>query len=367
MKFVTEQPRDAQAYTAGGTINLQLGPTDYTITSMLLLLRADLSAAGAETPVNDYYDRIIGRLTLTHMGRTVFSVPSMRLLYHHTRFQPPSTLRPSPVGDDATNALRYVGYYLHFGVRPFMNGMYNPFDLSAGIPRVGVGNLTLTGTWGDASAPGTNVTVNDAPLHVYMNGVRGEVGRDTDADWMPRMLPSWNGVTIPTPVTSTAHQSGYDIPASGFLNSLTVQVTRGADDPRDDEVLSGIRLRESREGHNVISYGGEAETVGRYKVAEIMSQIGVGYMPPSDNGAALGQPAWSRESNAGLIHFPIQRYVDPRRTLSEYGAALDELGDGAVRLQYGVINATDVNMTAILRKYVPNEAHPDFRPAIFAT
>ncbi len=162
-KKIFEPHPIAQAYTASGAISIELSPKPYTITSMLVVARADITTTTA-TNFNDYWDRIVSKLTLTGGGKTYFDFSNMRTAYHWMRFQlgRACPVRPTVIADSQTNATKQFAYLFHFGVAPYkinpLTGCleYDPWDLTGGIPPTGKGNLSLGGSFAAAAAMGTN-------------------------------------------------------------------------------------------------------------------------------------------------------------------------------------------------------------------
>ena len=358
----------AQAFTTSGAISLEIAPTPITITRMAIVIRASITT-GSATNFNDYWDRMISSLTLNWAGHTVFSFQNMRPAYHHTRFVPPTTKRPTVIANGVTDDVtQQPAYIFHFGVAPLtvdQHGMVhdNPFDLTAGIPPVGVGNLTLTGNWpAFEDTMGTNVDIADAPFDVYLWGIQ-PLPTDPPELWMPRAIPSWQ-MSTPTPTaTSSPFATIYNIPAGGHLHSMTVMLTNGTNAPRQDDILNSLRLYSAKEARSIITYGGQASGVqglSQYQAAEILSQQYVnGWVPTDDSpDGTLGVPSVLQGRDSGLVHFPIARYIDPRRPMAEYGADLRQLATGDLQLNQGVEDATGINMFVLMRKYNLYAEHP---------
>lgn len=363
MPIFREEVHPVQAaFTAGGTINLELSPKPYTITRMVVIARASITTTTA-TNLNDYWDRIINNLSLSGAGKTFFNFTNLRTAYHFTRFAGFGMPRPTVVADSATTLVQHVAWCFHFGVQPLKinaAGMIedNPWDLSAGIPPTGSGNLTLQGAFGAAAAPGTNVTVNDADLDVYLYGVQKGKG-ESDAAIMPKALPAWQMFT-PTPAaTSSALATQWNVPAGDYLHSALVMVTNGAGAPRDDSVLNSFEVFNAQDNRSILRYGGQSGVVGDYKAAEILSQFKSRFyrMPYSDNvstamtaiasGGTPGVPAISSGVDSGLIWLPLYQFGgDPI-----YGVNLSQVNTGDLQFRYGVSDATGVTLDVFLRKY----------------
>lgn len=358
MQRVQERHNNSATWSDAGTINIELAPKAYTITRMYVIVRANVTTTTA-TNYNDYWDRMISRLVLRGNNKTYFDFSNLRAAYHFTRFNGYGLKRPTVVSDSASTVVQHFGYCFHFGVHPRNQfGEDNPFDFSAGIPPTTSGNLTLSGTWGAASALGSNVTINSGQLDMYVCGLR---------DAQPVMLPVWS-MRSPTPTaTSTAFATEDSVPAGDFLRSILVMTTNGAGSPRDDSVLNSIRLYNDKAATTLIEYGGQSGAVADAKAAEIISQFeaGVNGWPPTDNistamTALSGTPAVpeiTATSDAGLIYLPVYRYVGH----PEYGVDLQKADTGALRLRYGVSDATGVTLDIVYEKYQPNPLHPGGR------
>lgn len=352
------------SYTAGGAINLELSPKPYTLTRLALICRPSITTTTA-TWLNDPYDRIISSLTLNGGGKTVFDFRNMRAAYWHSRFALPhlrNYKRPTVVADSATTLVTQFAYIFHFGVQPRLpNGDDNPWDLSAGIPPTGSGNLTLQGAFAANTACGTNVTVADCDIDVYCYGVRQDstVG-ESAASIMPRAIPQWTH-DIPTPTaTSSAFATTYNVPSGNYLHSSMVMQLNGTGLPRDDSVLNSFKVNFALEARDILSYGGQTGAILDYKAAEILSQLDVAGAPEGDDVSTamtahtgtVGVPNINHMANSGLIYLPFYRYLKTT-AVSPYGANLSNINTGDIKFMYGVSDAAGVEMHVTHRKYVP--------------
>ncbi len=342
----TETHPVAAAWSASGSINLELSPKPYTITEMDLDLYADVSTGASVTAVNDLWDRIIATLALTGKGKTYFAFSNGRALRHFNRFIIKQPRRAAPLAVSQSNAKIHVGYKIHFGVEPARQ-----FDLTAGIPPSESGNLSLTGTWGAAAAPGTGYTINSANLYVTLHGVMPEAG-DSPVQYLPRAFPIWSQRT-PTPVaTSSRYATQDNIPAGGFLHSLLVMTFNGSDLPRDDGVLNSIQLYAQTEAREIIKYD-------IWKIAEIMTQARYRVDPYLDDEIAEAGASTVPSAvpcDKGLVWLQLVDYATKGNAL--YGADLRGVNTGDLQFRYGVDDASGVEMHVIYRKYELNPAHP---------
>src|SRR5262245_26966588 len=193
-----------QPYLAGGQFNIELAPVQGSITELVMFVRAVVTTT---TPTNnsDYWDLVLMNASLTGGGNTYFQFSNMRCAQHWARLcRKYAFRRPPPIAASQTNAEAQFAYLFHFGTRPLLpDGRRNKFDLSAGIPPVTRGNLTLGGNWNPASAPGTNVTVQTTTwLDVYAHVVQQESQGEDPARWMPVALPNFT-MRSPTPTATS--------------------------------------------------------------------------------------------------------------------------------------------------------------------
>ncbi len=362
------------AWAASGNINLELSPKPYTITEMILIVRASVTTTTA-TNYNDYWDRLISRLNLTGRGETYFDFSNMRAAYHLSRFGGFAPKRPTVVADSATTLVQHFAYVFHFGVAPWRinaAGMLerNPWDLTGGIPPVQSGNLTLGGSFAAASAMGSNVTIADGDIDVYLYGVQPDAG-DHASLYLPRAIPVWSMESPSLSATSSAFATAHDVPAGHLLHSMLVMLTNGSNSPRDDSVLNSLRLYNQLENREILAYGGQTGVAADYKAAEIISQLELESQgwPPTDNISTAmtaltgtpGVPAITASADSGLIWLPVHKFAwggDPL-----YGADLRNISTGNLKLQYGISDATGVTMDIVYRKYKPN---PDWQPYVVA-
>ncbi len=364
-----ERHPTALTWSASGSISLELSPKPFTITRMALIVRPTITTASA-TNFNDYWDRLISRLNLTGGGKTFFDFSNLRAPYHMSRFAGFGPKRPTVYADGSTTQVQQFAYVFHFGVAPKKvnaAGMLvdNPFDLTGGIEPVSAGNLSLGGTFGAATAAGTNVTVTAATVDVYLYGVQPEAG-DPAALYLPQAFPQWTMET-PTPTaTSSAFATAHNIPSGEFLHSLLVMQTNGTNSPRDDSVLNSIRLQNQQEARTIISYGGQSGVALDYKAAEILSQFEHSGWVPTDNVSTAmtaltgtaGVPEITAPSDSGLVWMDLTKHLRSGKGHPLYGADMRHLATGDLRLEYGVSDATGVTLDVLYRKYQLNRAHP---------
>lgn len=365
-----EYHNSAITWTASGSINLELAPKPYTITRMVLIHRLDMTSTTI-TDLNDPWDRVISRLALDAAGRTIFNFTNMRVAYHMGRFIGCQARRPQRLADSLTTVIQQFATVVHFGVAPWKinaAGMIedNPFDLTGGIPPMGAGNLTLTGTFGAAAAMGTNATINSGQVDVYLFGVQPAEG-DGPLAYQPRALPSWSMITPSIAATSSAGGDGTNVPAGDFLHSILLMATNGTGAPRDDSVLNSLELFQQAENRSIIKYGGQTGVIGDVKAAEIISQINRLNWAPSDDVttamtaiASGGTPGTltvnAGPSDAGLIWLPVNQHAWGGHPL--YGIDMRNVAEGVLRIKYGISDATGVTLDALYRKYQLNPAYP---------
>ncbi len=346
----------SQAWSASGAISLELSPKPYTITRMALVVRGDFTTTATPGTYNDPYDRVISSLSLTGESKTFMNFTNMRAAHFWSKMRRHALRRPDTVGNSATNALRQYGYMFHWGVCPRklnpVTGCIddNPFDLTAGIPPLGKGNLTLGGAFAAAAAPGSGWTTNDADFEIYLWGVAPEAGDPPEA-WMPRAFPRFEMAT-PTPVaTSSLFQTTYNIPSGEHLHSLMLMLTNGSNAPRDDGVIGSLQVYNQLEGRQIW-------TVERYKAGEILSQM-PGYevnIPSEDPAGTLGTLTIVPVTDEGIVWLPLHHQASRGHPL--YGVDLRQVATGDLQLRYGVDDATGVTFDVVHTKYVLNGSHP---------
>ncbi|MDO8673618.1 MAG: hypothetical protein Q7O66_19590 [Dehalococcoidia bacterium] len=234
----------------------------------------------------------------------------------------------------------------------------NPFDLTAGIPAVGNGNLSLSGTWGAAAAMGSaNVTINAGDLQVYVWTVQMDTG-DTPEMYQPRTFPNWQMQSPSLSATSGVFVSNAQVPSGDFLHSVYSMTTNGSNNPRNDDVLSGFQLYDQRNGRDIITFGGLRDDIRQYKPYEILSQEDRNAWPPSEVEGALSVPTITAVADSGLGWLDIHNYVDKRKALAQYGADLRQLATGDLLIKYGIVDATGSALNLLFRKYQLNPDHP---------
>ncbi len=353
------------SWSASGSISQECSPVPFTVTGIMLVAHMDITTTSV-TNFNDYWDRAITRLTLTGQAngksKSFLDFSNMRLPYHHSRFHllQCAPKRPTVIAGSATNSLQQFAYYFHFGVQPFKNGRLNMMDLTAGIPPTAKGQLTLGGAFSAAAnVLGTNVTINDGDLDIWLVGVQEEPG-DPPALYMPQAFPVWS-MTTPTPTaTSGMFATPYNVTSGDFLHSLTIMTTNGTNAPRDDQVLNSVRLYFQKENRPIITFGGRAGASdaagGDYKVAELMSQLGLAAAPPSDDNSTLGAPAVTAVADEGLFQFRLADYTTKVHPL--YGADMRGIATGDIRMDMGVNDATGIALDVLYQRYELNPEHP---------
>jgi hypothetical protein len=225
----------------------------------------------------------------------------------------------------------------------------DPYDLSAGIPPLSKGNLTLQGTWGTTAAPGTNVTLLAATTFDVYAYVVSQNGSEPSGMWLPAAAPRFE-MASPTPTaTSSLLQTTYNIPSGDYLSGLMLMTTRGAGAPRDDGVLGSLELYNQKGGQSIWR-------TDRYKASEIITQAlnpsAVGKLwPPSDNDASalLATPSIGANADEGLVYLPADILAAGGHPV--YGAPLGQVATGDLQLRMGVTNATTVTLDVVTEKY----------------
>jgi hypothetical protein len=354
-KRLITQGGSVGGWSSGGGFSLELSPTPGTITGLVIVVRPAVTTTTV-TALNDMYDRIINTLSLTGGGRTYFSFTSMRACSHWARFRGHGMPRPSQMADSLTaqqtDDMNFA-YWLHFGkkLRQVRDGrvVLDPYDLSAGIPPLSKGNLTLQGTWGTTAAPGTNVTLLAATTFDVYAYVVSQNGSEPSGMWLPAAAPRFE-MASPTPTaTSSLLQTTYHIPAGDGLSRVKHMSTRGAGAPRDDGVLGSLELYNQKGGQSIWR-------TDRYKASEIITQAlnpsAVGKLwPPSDNDASalLATPSIGANADEGLVYLPADILAAGGHPV--YGAPLGQVATGDLQLRMGVTNATTVTLDVVTEKY----------------
>lgn len=358
------------SWSASGSINLDLSNKPFTITELWLIGRPNITTT-TTTNFNDYWDRIISTLSLSGAGKSYFNFTNLRAAYWLTQMAGFGTPRPTVIADSQTALIKHFAYCFHFGVQPYkMNRagclVRNPFDLSAGIPPVGNGNLILQGTFGGATAMGTNVTVNSGTFDVYLVGVQQD-GAEPAANYMPKAIPIWSMESPTLSATSGVFTTRYNIPTGDYLHSMLVMLTNGTNAPRDDAVLTSLSVFHQKENREIVAFGGQTGVALDLKFAEIFSQIAYGTPLgkfASDNvstavtgilsGGTNAVPVLTEGINSGVIWLPLNEFADVRGGGHPlYGIDLRTLTSGDIQLRYGIGDATGVTEDVLMRKYQP--------------
>lgn len=348
-------------WSANGSISVDLSNKPSTMTGMWLIVRPNLTTSAAPGTYNDPYDRIISNLTLSGAGHTYLQALDLRTFAYSQRhfLQTLAPKRPSALAASQSNQTPQFCYYIHFGVAPIVfnpaTGAYteNRWDLSAGIAPSTGGNLTLTGTWGAAAAPGSGYTINSAVMDIYLDSVLPEAG-DAPEAYLPRALPAWLQTQPALAATSGAFGTFENVPVGSLLYSVTAMTTAGANAPRSSAVLNSIRLQDVL-GSNTVAEFGAGVSAADSVSAEIITQQGDAF-PLADDPASIGTFTVGTQSDPGLIHLDVNQYAvrgDPI-----YGLDLRRVGTGAVQIQYGVATTTNAALNFFYRRYDYNMAHP---------
>lgn len=375
MRRVFEPHATQQSWSASGTISQDMSSKPFTITRMAALVRCVATTTTA-TWYNDPYDRILSRLNLTGMGKSFFDLSNLRAYYHASRMWGFGPKRPVPIADSLTTVEMFFLYIFHFGLVPFrinpVTGALedNPWDLSAGIPPSGQGNLQLGGSFAANSVMGGNVTITDADIDLYLWGVQPEDG-DSPELWMPRAFPVWSMEDLSLAATSTAFQTPHEIPNGDFLHSICLMLTNGTNAPRDDSVLNSLSVYNQLESRSVLQYGLGLGNALDYQAAEMLSQFGsrhaLGYCPTDNvttamDGIASGGTAGTITVNgpakdSGIVNINLADFA-VKSKLPQYGVDYRTASSGSIRIKHGISDATGVNGHLVYRRYQLNPAHP---------
>lgn len=342
------------AWSSGGNFTVELSPTPGTLTGLVIVVRPALTTTTV-TALNDAYDRIIQTMSLTGGGKTYFSFTNMRAVHHWAKFRGHGAPRPTLIADNLTASQtddQCFAYWIHFGkkLRQVRDGRValDPWDLSAGIPPLSKGNLTLSGTWGTTAAPGTNVSILAATAFDVYYYVASPAPGDADAAWLPQASPRFE-MASPTPgATSSLLQTVYNIPSGDWLAGLMLMATRGAGAPRDDGVLGSLELFAQKSAQSIWR-------TDRYKASEMISQMlnpsatGMLWPPNDSNLTALMTPSVAKNADEGLVYLPTDLLAPMGHPV--YGARLSAAASGDLQLRYGIANATTVTLDLLTEKY----------------
>lgn len=341
-KIIT-QHAVSPTFTATGQINLELSPKPYTITEMDIMLAVTTTTGAAPGTYNDPWDRLISSLSLSGKGKPYFNFGDMRVARHVTRFFAPSASPPAPLAASQAALVRYYGYKFHFGLNPD-----DPFDLSAGIPPSGAGNLSLTGVWGADAFAGTGYSATAATMTVLCRGVQAKAG-EGDAAIMPRAIPLWSTQVVTPGVTSSLFSSIYNIPSGDYLHDIGLVSYLGTGQPRSSAMLGSVQLfnqLESQELFRADTYRAVEQSIQAQYLKDHSrdwsSQI-------LDAALAFDTPAISNY-DAGLLWIPVaeQSAGGPMG----YGADLRNVATGDLQVRYSVLSVTNVaTLNVFLRKY----------------
>ncbi|MHB1132996.1 MAG: hypothetical protein ACYC4L_11465 [Chloroflexota bacterium] len=331
------------AFTAGGQINLELSPKPYTITELRLLLKVTTTTSAAPGTAYDPWDRLISSLSLSGKGKPYFNFGDMRVARHVTRFFAPAMPPPPPLAASIAAGIRYYGYRLHFGLNPA-----DPYDLSAGIPPSGAGNLSLTGVWGADTFGGTGYSTTSATLDVQCFGVQAKEG-EGDAAIMPRAIPLWSHQVVTPSAVSSLFSSIYNVPSGDYLHDIGLVSYLGTGQPRSSAMLGSVQLYNQLQSQELF----RADT---YRSAEMAMQAN--YLKDGsqdwkgailDAALAFDTPAISN-SDAGLLWLPIAEMAAGGPM--GYGADLRNVATGDLQVRYSVLSVTNVaTLNVFLRKY----------------
>ncbi len=346
-------PIGSGAWSSGGPFSIELSPTPGTITGLVIYVRPSITTTTV-TALNDAWDRFIATMSLTGDGKTFFAFTNMRAAYHLTRFRGHGMARPPVAAGSLTTdqSTPYeFAYYFHFGqkLREVVNGRVraNPWELSAGIPPLSKGNLTLQGTWGTTNAPGTNWSILSGTTFSVGYFMVSPTTGDADSDWLPQAMPRWEMAT-PTPTaTSSLLQTAYNIPSGDYLQALMLMGTNGSGAPRDDGVLGSLELFNQKRGQSLWR-------TDRYKHSELLTQavwgaaIGQGW-PASDDNSTLVTPSVAKNADEGLVYLPGDLLSPTGHPV--YGAYMGDVATGDIQLRYGVDDATGITLDVVSVKY----------------
>ncbi len=356
-------------YEAGTSKVVDISNKPYTITSIVAAVRAVVDTGAAAGTYNDPWDRLISSMTITVAGKTIVSYTDMRVAYAqqlaHLDVLAPK--RPNPPGNSAVDYARQFLYVFHFGVSPLrIRGQAGsiegyPWDLTAGIPPNRT-NAYIQFTWGAANAGGSGWTTDAATeVEFYAFGVQPETGDPPDA-YLPRAIPFWFHETPSISATVQPRGASINVPNGMFLRSVQLLTYRGANNPRDNEVLNSVVLRDDFRNIELVTIASSDD----WKVAEsaeLMTQLyflGNGWPPTMDpGGTALDNAeAIAQTRHEGLIHLPLYLFASKGNLGDLYGFDLRGAHVGQLKIYYGVKTATNATLNVIYQKYDLNPEHP---------
>lgn len=356
-------------YNANQPVTIDISNKPYTITSLVAVVRADVTTGAAPGTLDDPWDRIIQSLSVWVAGKAIVTYTDMRVAYYqsHCHLDVLAPRRPDPPGASATNFRRQFAYVFHFGTVPqrirgqggSIEGF--PWDLTGGIPPART-NAYITFTWGASNAPGSGWTVNPATeVEFYAFGVQPESG-DPPESYLPRAIPFWFHETPAIAGTVQPRGAYYNIQNGMFLRSLQLLTYLGTGSPRSDQVLNSVVLRDDFRNIELVTIA-STNDARVSKAAELITEeyfAGNGWPPVFDpTGATLSAATGiGRESDMGLIHLPLYLFATKGQLSDLYGFDLRGAQTGQLKIYYGIANAAGATLNVIYTKYDLNPEHP---------
>jgi len=358
VKIEGVQESSTTTFTASASINTALDLLDFTTTEMRVRLHLNLSIASASGIIQDPWDRLIAPFAIVADRNNFYaSFDDMVQLHQFNRFAGVGEKRIT-LPASASSVDYYIEYVLHFGRRPYkMNAQgrleYDPYDLTAGIPPQAKGQLSVTGTWGAATCmAASGVTINSADFSIRYWGLAPLPGDGASASFfLPKAVPQWSTRSHDNDVGSATSPFSVpeDVPTGDYLCCVmhqtgTKSATTGLLTDRTDTCLNNLRLRDTKQQHDIFS---DSSWTALVQEAQENTR-GFREAPPGE-GAVAGTIATPQLWEPGMYWKDFSR--DGSNTDGLYGSPQDGVPTGRLQWQAGAATLSNAAWRILYIKY----------------
>lgn len=346
------------AWSASANYNLALDLIPFTLTELIIEVNLNVTTSSLPGAYNDGWDRVFSTMSLNRGGITYMGFLDVPTAHHAMRYHLGSACPGRPAAQGSSQAAQTVKYYYkwHFGtspwkVNPVNNRIYyDPFDLTAGVPKSDKADLTLQGTFAAANCIGSGYTINSGTITPYFRGVTNLPGQSVLAA-APLAFPAWEQKDVSSDLASATSNfaTSEDFPIGDYLYATLLALKSGTNAARDNAALNNLAIWDSA-GNRQIWVANDWDTV------EEVTQGAVIGAPPMDDGTTLNQPSIAHSTDKGLGWFSFREIASAPDT--DLGLILTGVQKSILQWRFGVGTVTTGKMYIHNMKYVRNAARP---------
>lgn len=347
MRYVTTPEQVLIPYSANNPGRIVIGARSSWIVGLILSLELAKTDAGGPTTYQDWLWRAVKAIRLEGGKRVYLNVgsPDARIFYWANRLRLSGRNRAPDMAAGGQTFVHEIPFL--FTPAPIRSDDHKDnYSTLAGIePDT---DLTLTVTWGDTTALGSNRTVGAGTLlrATYLEAI------PQSPEEQPKYYPQWASTTY-NPPQSYVNQGGSIIMDAGLWHRRShIMVLKGANpadlrtDGRAGDAVSEVAIKASdgRSPHIWKTWDFAANSQGQHNVAD--DNTGV-----PGAAAAYGAATVAASYNPGVGTIDWVAGGDPAMVDGIWGVDMRNARENALRIGLTVDNPSNVTVVALHESY----------------